>query len=58
MTKKTKITEQGQPCRKCGSPVNKITPLRKGRGKYYYKWYLKCPKCFTVYLVESQKVLN
>lgn len=45
--------QEGEPCRKCSTPVIK----RKGKWKqsrdYYYEFDLICPKCQTSYLVES-----
>ena len=54
---KKKITEENQPCRKCGTPVIKKTPRRKrkqGQG-YYYEYYLYCSGCKTIYMVEDAK---
>jgi hypothetical protein len=52
MPKKVKITESGQPCRHCQTPVNKV--LWNGKIKpfqrYYYDWYLRCPKCGAFYM--------
>lgn len=51
------ITEEGQPCLKCGTPVIKRTPRRKyKRGHtFYYEYFLYCPECKTAYIVESAK---
>jgi ribonuclease HI len=53
----TKIVEEGQACRKCGSPVEKRTPKgkRKPNQEYWYEWYLACPDCNTMYMVEEAK---
>jgi ribonuclease HI len=53
----SKITEVGQPCRKCGTPVVKRVPKRKSKSKqsYYYEYYLQCPNCGTTYMVEAAK---
>jgi ribonuclease HI len=53
----SKITEEGQPCRKCGTPVIKMTPKgkRKPDQAYYYEYYLFCPGCETRYMVEDAK---
>jgi ribonuclease HI len=53
----TTITEEGQPCRKCGTPVIRKTPKRKTRAgqAYYYEYYLYCPNCHTTYMVEEAK---
>jgi len=49
--------QEGEPCRKCSTPVIK----RKGRWKpgrdYYYEYHLFCPKCQIAYNVESAKRL-
>src|SRR6266404_349077 len=49
--------QEGEPCRKCSTPVIK----RKGRWKpgrdYYYEYHLFCPKCQIAYHVESAKRL-
>lgn len=54
------ITDEGQPCRKCGTPVRK--KIRKNTDvylgqKYYYKSHLFCPKCRAIYMIESEKVI-
>jgi hypothetical protein len=61
-TKQTKITEAGQGCRHCGTPVverKHTTTLRKKRNKsgYFFSWWLACPnkKCRAIYHVESAK---
>ncbi len=53
----TKITEAGQPCRKCSTPVVKRIPKRKRKPdqQYYYEYYLYCPGCKTMYMVEEAK---
>lgn len=55
-----KITVEGQPCRKCGTAVVKRTP-KKRKAKpgqpYYYSWYLYCPGCANMYMVDEAKVL-
>lgn len=53
----TKITEVGQPCRKCGTPVVKKIPRRKSKRdqSYYFEYYLFCPGCKTMYIVEDSK---
>lgn len=51
-----KITEEGQPCRKCYTPVVKRTPKRRNKTQaYYFEYYLYCPKCQTMYMVEKAK---
>jgi ribonuclease HI len=53
----SKITREGQPCRKCGTPVVKKSPKRKPRPDqaYYYEYYLQCPQCRSIYMVEEAK---
>ncbi len=55
---KTKMTEVGQPCRKCATPVVKKVPKKKtvkSGQTYYYDWYLFCPGCKSMYMVEDAK---
>ena len=50
--------EAGEPCRKCGTPiVKKPTKAKtpKPGQTYYYAWYLSCPGCNTMYLVDEAK---
>ena len=53
-----KITVEGQPCRHCGTPVVKRVPrprkLKEGQA-YRFAWYLYCPGCKAMYLVEEAK---
>ena len=54
----TKMTAEGQPCRKCNTPVVKRTPKKKTvkpDQTYYYDWYLYCLGCNTMYMVEAAK---
>lgn len=52
-----KITQEGQACRKCSAPVVKRVPRRKQKPgqTYYYEYYLSCPSCGTMYMVEEAK---
>lgn len=52
-----KITQEGQSCRKCSTPVVKKVPRRKHKPAqtYYYEYYLYCPNCRTMYMVEEAK---
>jgi ribonuclease HI len=54
---KFKITQEGQPCRKCETPVVKRKPRKapKRSQMYYFEYYLYCPKCHTMYMVEEAK---
>lgn len=53
----SKITQEGQSCRKCSTPVVKKVPRRKHKPAqtYYYEYYLYCPNCRTMYMVEEAK---
>ncbi len=48
----------GEPCRKCGTPIiqkpTKAKPYKPGQ-TYYYEWYLSCPGCNTMYMVDEAK---
>lgn len=56
-----RITQEGQPCRHCGTPVTrtreKKNPKKRNPGGYYYAWSLICPnrKCRAIYLQEEAK---
>jgi ssDNA-binding Zn-finger/Zn-ribbon topoisomerase 1 len=50
-----KITQEGQPCRKCSTPVIKRKPRKKPSKNYYFEYYLYCPKCHATYMVEEAK---
>ena len=52
-----KITEEGQPCRKCGTPVVKKKPRKQAKAgqEYRMEYYLHCPQCDTNYMVEEAK---
>ncbi len=52
-----KVTREGQPCRKCSTPVVKRKPRKKPKPgqKYYYEYYFYCPNCGTTYTVEEAK---
>ncbi len=51
------IAQEGQPCRKCSTPVIKRTPQKKPRPgqEYFFEYYLYCPGCKTMYMVEEAK---
>ena len=51
------VSRAGQPCRICGTPVVRQTPSRKIKPDqtYYYAWYLVCPNCKTIYLVDEAR---
>jgi ribonuclease HI len=52
-----KITHEGQACRKCQTPVVKRKPRKKPKSSqmYYFEYYLYCPKCHTMYMVDEAK---
>jgi ribonuclease HI len=54
-----KVVEEGQACRKCGIAVERRIPKQKEhrgrRGGYWYEYYLYCPGCRTMYMVEAAK---
>ena len=51
--------QEGEPCRKCSTPVIKQTPRKKPKGDFYYEFYLLCPNpgCKTSYTVEEARRL-
>ncbi len=61
-TNRLKVTEEGQPCLKCGTPV--VERRHRGRWKpkpeqpYYFEYWFKCPNrtCKTLWMVEAAKV--
>lgn len=58
LTPKVKVTQVGQPCRKCNTPVIKQIPKKKSvkpNQSYYFAWYLYCPGCRAMYMVEEAK---
>jgi ribonuclease HI len=53
-----KHEQAGEPCRKCGTPlVQKPTKKQAPRPgqTYCYDWYLSCPGCNTIYMVDAAK---
>lgn len=55
---KVKIENVGDSCRKCGTPVVKKLPKKreiKPDQSYYFEFYLFCPHCKTMYMVEDAK---
>lgn len=54
--KEKSIDKEGDLCRKCHTPtVKKIPKKRKIKKNYYYEYYLFCPNCNAMYMVESAK---
>jgi len=55
---KIKIEKVGDRCRKCDTQVIKRTTKKKTlkpKQTYYYDYYLYCPSCQTMYMVEDAK---
>lgn len=54
-----RITKVGQPCRNCGTPVEKKIPKKWHPKKaYWYAYYLWCPMCDNMYMLESERIEN
>jgi ribonuclease HI len=49
--------QEGDPCRKCSTPVIKQKPRSKPGREFYFEFYLWCPKCHATFDVESAKRL-
>lgn len=51
------IAQEGQPCRKCSTPVIKRTPQKKPKPgqEYFFEYYLFCLGCGTMYMVDEAK---
>jgi ribonuclease HI len=56
--RKIKVSQEGDACRKCGTSVIK-KPTKKKEVKpgqtYYYDYFLLCPNCKTMYMLEEAK---
>lgn len=55
---KIKVEKEGDPCRKCGTAVIIKRPKKrkiKEDQSYYFEWYLYCPNCRNMYMVEEAK---
>jgi 5-methylcytosine-specific restriction endonuclease McrA len=60
MGEKVKITYEGQPCRKCQTPVVKKShdgPTNP-KAKYWFRYCFYCPECKTIYVVPSERVVS
>lgn len=54
--KNVHINHEGQPCRKCSTPVIKRIPKKpKKTQSYYFAYYFYCPECRSMYFVEEAK---
>jgi len=53
-----KITQEGELCRHCSTPVvkrfSKNKKIKPGKS-YYFEYYMYCPNCETMYMVEEAK---
>lgn len=53
------IVAEGQECRRCKTPVVKRVPKKRSPKKsYWFEWYLYCPNCGNMYMVESARIEN
>lgn len=53
-----KVEQSGDPCKKCGTIVVKKKTKKKAPKpgqSYYFDYYLFCPECKTIYMVEAAK---
>jgi hypothetical protein len=53
-----KVEQSGDPCKKCGTMVVKKKTKKKAPKpgqSYYFDYYLFCPECKTIYMVEAAK---
>jgi ribonuclease HI len=52
-----KHKQEGEACRKCQTPLVKRSPRKKPNPSqvYYFEWYLYCPNCGSMYMVEEAK---
>jgi ribonuclease HI len=52
-----RLSQPGEPCRKCATPVQKQTAKPKAGRDFYYEYFLWCPKCNATYEVPEAKRL-
>ena len=53
-----KVEKDGDPCKKCLTPVVKKIPKHTKKTllkKFYYKYYFNCPNCKTNYMTNDAK---
>ena len=56
--RKVRITQVGQPCRHCATPVVeriRREPPRHGKECYWYCRILRCPSCRAIYLLDEDR---
>jgi ribonuclease HI len=56
-SERPRLTQEGQPCWKCSTPVIKQKPRKRPNRDYYFEYYLWCPRCQATYEVEEAKRL-
>ena len=52
------VLAEGEPCRKCSTPLVKKAPKPGKSAKvksFYYEYFLLCPGCKTIYMPEQAK---
>jgi ribonuclease HI len=55
---RSKVLNEGDICRKCTTPVIKKQTKKKSlkaNQEYFFEYYLLCPNCRTMYMVEAAK---
>jgi ribonuclease HI len=50
-----RLTQEGQPCWKCATPVIRQKSRQKPKRDYYFEYHLYCPQCQATYEVEEAK---
>ncbi|HEU4470427.1 MAG TPA: ribonuclease HI [Flavisolibacter sp.] len=58
LAKGPRVEKEGDPCRKCQTAIIKKNTKKKEAKPgqtYYYEFYLYCPGCKTMYLVDEAK---
>jgi ribonuclease HI len=55
LPERPKVTEAGQPCWKCSTPVIQQKSRKKPTADYYFEFYLYCPNCQATYTVQAAK---
>ena len=58
-SERPQVTQEGQPCPKCSTPLVKRRPHKaiKPELGYYFEYYLLCPACQATFTVEAAKRL-
>jgi ribonuclease HI len=53
-----KVEKEFDPCKKCGTPVEKKIPKHTKKTlqkKFYYEYFFTCPYCKTNYMTNDAK---